>query len=59
VPPSRTRGHIAWDRVCDAIKQRNPTWSEQEVYNAALASDQGLAAFAAHSTEMRARTRGQ
>jgi len=56
--PSRTQGHIAYEQVLAQVKAQHPTWSEQECHSAALASDQGKAAMAQHSAEMRQRTRG-
>jgi hypothetical protein len=58
-PPARTAGHIAYDKLCERIKQQHPDWGEMEVHAEALRRDEGKAAWAQHGEEMGQRIRGR
>jgi hypothetical protein len=58
LPPSRTKGQIAYDAIAAQVKSEHPAWNQMQVHAEVLARDEGKAAFAQHSTEMRQRTRG-
>jgi hypothetical protein len=57
-PPSRSRGHIAFERLCERIKRENPELSERQVWDKALMSDEGRAAMAQNRREVLSGTRG-
>jgi hypothetical protein len=59
LPPARTGGHFAFDKLCAEEKARNPAWSQRQVEDAVLSTQQGQAAWTQNRAEVLSGRRGQ